>query len=135
MIGGRYRGGVPVVEARIVSRFRSRPTRVLLSLDPATALTLLATGDVALPNNVALPLDDLVSVSYGFAEITALPQRVLLSFPNDDGTVHQEEVHAYIAVGPAGSSRLGADVLSHWLTVLDPGSDSVLCEPLDFEPA
>ena len=135
MIVGRFREVIPVVEARAVAALWPRPSRVWLRIDPSAEHTLLAADALGLLDGLVLPLDDMERLHVGFCQVTALPQRVLLSFEGDDGRYYQEEVHAYIADGPPGSSRLGADVLSHWLTVLDPGSDSVLCEPLDFEPA
>lgn len=109
------------------------PVDVRFVIDPASAWTVLAAGDfdpaLQLPGDDAGPVVDVFGVQQG------LPVRALLSAETADteatGVRHLELAELFVVASPAGTSRLGRDLLRRWLMVYDPRDGNLLFQPYD----
>ena len=127
MIEGFFDSGTPRLKANVwIHRFAVRSS-IDMVIDPASSKTTVATGDIR--RFGGLPLDDFAKVDGVFGVDAGIAAPAMLSFTASDGLVVAELTDVVLVYSPAGTSRLGRDVLNRWLMVYDPGGINLLFEP------
>jgi hypothetical protein len=117
------------VSTRLVSLQASRPREIELLIDPALATTVLTSSDLDVVDGRFFAPDDLQDLDGPLGRLTGRRMRFVLVFQHDDGSLHLEQVEAFVVPGAPGESRLGMDVLSRWTVVLDGPGEMLVVEP------
>lgn len=130
MIAGWFDNGTPLAEAQVWCPALQLRETVTFLIDTSSAASFITASDIGLDPASDFPLDDRVSVELSDG-VTASGRslRVLITFRDDSGTRHLEEVTVIATDGTYSRSRLGRDILNRWLVLYDPPGSQLLFEP------
>jgi hypothetical protein len=125
----RFDEGKPVVDAWLVMAIRGRgPARrsATFSLDFGASETVVTSGELGIG---PVPMDDLSPDGH-------LEVATFLTFDDISAGPITYFRRLRLVNGEAGESRIGRDILRHWLTVIDFRDETILLEPTswDLEP-
>lgn len=130
MLEGTFHGDAsPAITGIVWIENHARWIRVEFLLDPSCSMTIVAATDI---DRAPLPLDDVVEMRMDDRPpVTVVPVPALVSFV-DEAQRYTYQVNVLLSDHHV-RSRLGWDVLSRWLTVIDPEGSAALFEPQSWD--
>lgn len=113
----------------VYGRALGGPWKAWFDLATAAPQTVVTVGGDRGDVGLLVAPDDATTTSDPFGTLPARGDRTILVFQHDDGRTHVEHVDVLIVPGPPDASRLGMDILSRWIVVLDGPGDQLFIEP------